>query len=138
MKLSVVFDTNILISALFFHGKQRQILEHAISQDINLIISEPILEELSAVLSRHKFAIKKELIYITVSEIIEISKIVYPKNLIDVIKVDPDDNRILECALEGHADYIISGNKHLLDLEIYEGIKIINTVKFIEILKKSV
>ena len=138
MKLSVVFDTNILISALFFHGKQRQILEHAISQDINLIISEPILEELSAVLSRHKFAIKKELIYITVSEIIEISKIVYPKNLIDVIKVDPDDNRILECALEGHADYIISGNKHLLDLEIYEGIKIINTVKFIEILRKSV
>ena len=138
MKLSVVFDTNILISALFFHGKQRQILEHAISQDINLIISEPILEELSEVLSRHKFAIKKELIYITVSEIIEISKIVYPKNLIDVIKVDPDDNRILECALEGRADYIISGNKHLLDLEIYEGIKIINTVKFIEILRKSV
>src|SRR3989344_2043204 len=67
----------------------------------------------------------------TVEEIITLSKIVEPKSKLDIIKEDPDDNKILECAVEGKVDYIISQDKHLLDIKEYKEIKIITPKDFL-------
>lgn len=63
------------------------------------------------------------------------SKIVAPQQKLNIIKQDPDDNVILECAIEGKAGYIVSGDRHLLALKQYRGIKIITARQFIETLK---
>jgi len=61
----------------------------------------------------------------TVEEIITLSNMVIPKRKLDLVRSDPDDNKIIECALEGKVDYIVTNDSHLLDLREFEGIKII-------------
>jgi predicted nucleic acid-binding protein len=61
-------------------------------------------------------------------------KVVVPRIALDVIHDDPDDNRILECAVAGHADVIVSGDRHLLRLKSYEGIPIVRPVDFLRAL----
>ena len=69
-------------------------------------------------------------------QIQKISEIVEPKIKLKVIKDDPDDDKILEAAVEGHADYVVSGDNHLLELKKFRDIKIIRTRAFLDILKK--
>jgi predicted nucleic acid-binding protein len=63
------------------------------------------------------------------------SKLIKPKTRVAVI-VDEPDNRILECALEGQADFIISGDHHLTDLRNYQGIKIVDPATFLELIAR--
>ena len=63
------------------------------------------------------------------------SQIVYPKKKLNVVKKDPKDNKILECALEAQASFIISGDKHLLEIKEYKGIKIISPKEFLNEIK---
>lgn len=128
----VVFDTNILISAILFGGKPRQILEKAIRREIRLCISEPILEELKGVLRRPKFDYLPEAVQVILTEIINISDFVNPLKNLNFISEDAEDNRILECAIEGGANYIVTGDIHLLKLGRYQNIKILNAVAFLE------
>jgi predicted nucleic acid-binding protein len=60
-----------------------------------------------------------------------------PVQMIDVIQTEPTDNKYLACALEGEADYIVSGDRHLLDLGLYQGIKIIKAKAFLKIWDKQ-
>lgn len=64
--------------------------------------------------------------------ILAISELVEPKIKINIIKDDPDDNKILECAVEGKVNYIVSGDKHLLRVRAYQGIKIITPREFMD------
>ena len=130
--IRVVLDTNILISAILFGGNPRQVLEKAIRGEIRLCISGPILEELQGVLRRSKFDYSPEAIQVILTELIAISDFVNPSKNIHVVPEDPEDNRILECAVEAEADYIITGDAHLLKLGKYEYIKILNAGAFVE------
>ena len=56
---------------------------------------------------------------------------------IDVIQADPTDNKYLACALEGEADYIVSGDRHLLDVGLYQGLKIIKAKEFLNMWQKQ-
>jgi len=73
----------------------------------------------------------------TVEKIISISKIVEPLEKINIIKEDPDDNKILECAKSGKVDFIVSSDNHLLKLKEFENIKIITPTTFIDIINKN-
>lgn len=128
----VVLDTNVLISAIHFGGKPRQILERAIRGEIRLCVSEPILEELKGVLERRKFNYAPETAQIIVTELIDISDFVNPSRTLHVVPEDTEDNRILECAAEAGANYIVTGDVHLLRLGRYRDIKILNSVAFLE------
>jgi putative PIN family toxin of toxin-antitoxin system len=130
--LKVVLDTNVLISAILFGGKPRQILEKAIRGEIRLCLSEPILEELSEVLRRSKFDYSPEMIQVILTELTGIADFVNPSETIDVVLEDPDDDRILECAVEAKVNYIITGDVHLLKLSRYQDIEIVNVVGFLE------
>jgi putative PIN family toxin of toxin-antitoxin system len=70
----------------------------------------------------------------SIQKIVSISKIVIPTRKINVVQDDPDDNKILECAIAGNVDYLVTQDKHLLNLKEFEGIKIItpdHLVKFL-------
>jgi putative PIN family toxin of toxin-antitoxin system len=128
----VVLDTNVLISAILFGGKPRQILEKAIHGEIRLCLSEAILEELKEVLRRPKFDYSPEAVQVILTELINISDFVKPSKTLSVVSEDPEDNRILEYAVEAGANYIVTGDIHLLRLRKYQDIKVLNAVVFLE------
>ncbi|MBU4266951.1 MAG: putative toxin-antitoxin system toxin component, PIN family [Candidatus Altiarchaeales archaeon] len=129
-----VLDTNILVSAAIARGNEFELLELAKEGRYELILSTGILEEFEGVVSQERFGFTKNIREEIINNVIKIAKIVDPKGKIDAIKEDPDDNKIIECALEGKADYIISGDKHLLKLGKFQGIEVITTTKFLELL----
>jgi putative PIN family toxin of toxin-antitoxin system len=130
----VVLDTNTLISAIVFGGKPREVLEAAIKGHIQLVLTEKIIEEMREVLEGKKFQYPKEITDLIIHELEALVEIVKPKHKITVIDKDPEDNRVLECAQESQADYIVSGDVHLLELENFEGSKIVTAEEILEIL----
>ena len=130
--MKLVLDSNVLISAPGWNGNERAVLLETLSDDMDLLLSEDIINEFLHVLSYDKFAsISIEKISLFIEIITETSVIVDTKTKISVVKDDPDDNRILECAVDGNADHIISGDKHLLPLKVYEGIRILSAREFL-------
>lgn len=131
-KKKVVFDTNIFISAIIFGGNPRQCLELARTGGIELVSSRAILLELAGKL-REKFLWNDPEINEAIEGLLVFVNLVSPANILKIAK-DASDNRILECALEAKADFIVSGDKkHLLSLEKFEGIPIISARQFLDI-----
>ncbi len=128
--LRVVPDTNVLVSATIVQGKQFEILRLAKLGKIKLIVSPEIIKEFEEVISREKFGFTKEQIVHATKQILEIAEIIIPQKKLEIIKEDPDDNMILECASESNADYIISGDPHLLAVKSYGNIEIVNATNF--------
>ncbi|MBI2584078.1 MAG: putative toxin-antitoxin system toxin component, PIN family [Candidatus Aenigmarchaeota archaeon] len=134
-KTRATLDTNILISALGWEGNPRQVVRKIISGDCELVISKEQFNELSRVLDYPKFQFTEEQKSRFKTLILEMAMFVSLSESIDVIKEDPDDNRILESAVAGGADYIISGDPHLLKLKEFRGIRIVTAREFLEELK---
>jgi putative PIN family toxin of toxin-antitoxin system len=139
--MKIVLDTNILVSGTFWKGDSARILELTDAKEIELILSEELIEEYNEVISRDEILDKvqnKDLILNkSVQKIIQNSTIVEPSKKFDIVKEDPDDNIILECALEGKVDYIISNDKHLLNLNEFEGMKIVTPEEFLNIFEEN-
>lgn len=125
----VVLDSNILISAIVFGGKPLDVLSMILNESIDGIISRHLLAELSDVLSKN-FSIHSTEIDLIQEEIEDVFEIVQPKKSIHVVR-DDSDNKVIEAAVEGNCDYIITGDKDLLSLGIYKGIKIITASEFL-------
>ena len=123
MRKRVVFDTNILVSALVFPGGQGEAaLRRIIEQTDQLVLSRPIVDELLEVLARKFARDAEELAHVAVF-VTELAVVVAPKRRLRVVEDDPD-NRILECAVAGRADVIVTGDKALLALKLYKKIRI--------------
>jgi len=127
----IVLDTNVLISAIVFGGQPRKILEMVIEGNVTCSLSFAILDELRDVLQRPKFGFSPQQAATVIDELQGICEILNPPRRIRTIKADPDDNRILECAVEAKADCIISGDTHLLELGKYREILIWNPADFL-------
>jgi putative PIN family toxin of toxin-antitoxin system len=117
----VVADTNVLVSALQFGGKPRQLLDLATDGQVDLAISEAIIAETLRVL-RDKFHRAPEWVAETDRQLRVITRFVQPTESIEVIEADPTDDRILECAVAAEAEAIVSGDTHLLSLGRFRGI----------------
>jgi uncharacterized protein len=127
-----VLDTNIYISAILFGGKPEMLIHLAREKVIEVFISELLLDELARIF-KIKFNWTNEQIYFTIDGLRKITHLVIPTETLDVIELHRSDNRILECALEAKADYIISGDRHhILPLKIFQGIKILSVSEFLE------
>ena len=128
----VVLDTNVYISAILFGGTPEKIRKLSKERKIELLISEAIIAEVAEVL-RKKFNWESWQISQIINDIRETATLVIPYQTLSVVKKDEDDNRILECGVEGKAQYIISGDKrHLLSLKQYQGIKILSPANFLK------
>jgi putative PIN family toxin of toxin-antitoxin system len=133
-KTRVVIDTNVFVSGLNFAGKPGEVLELFVRGGIDVIISPFILSEIERIL-REKFEWNEGNIHRVLNRIRRQTILVHPKLKVTVIKRKDDDNRILECALEGKAQYLISGDrKHLLPLKEYQGTKILSPGEFLKLL----
>ena len=133
--LRITPDTNILISATISGGNEYELLKLAKLGKIKLVLSLPILKEFFEVISRTKFSFSAKIIDEILANIISISDIVFPREKLDIIKDDPSDNMVLECALAGNSDYIISGDNHLLSLKKFKNIRIVRSVDILRFIK---
>ena len=136
--MKVVIDTNVWLSGIFWEGEASKILEKAEKKDVQIIISEDILSEIIKVLNREskfqKYILDLRLsIEYLLRTILSISNLIETKIKLDVIKEDPKDNIILEAAIDGKVEYLISYDKHLLNMIEFRGIKIISPGEFLKI-----
>ena len=129
--MKVVFDTNVLVSALVFPGgRGEEALQRAVAEEDELLLSRPILDELLSVLAR-KFARDTEELARVALFLAEIATMVKPRKRLAVLK-DVADNRILECAVAGHADVIVTGDKALLGLKEYGSVRVVSLAAYLE------
>lgn len=125
----VVLDTNVYTSAYGFGGKPAAVLRAAIGGDYTLLVSPTILAEVADKLYT-VLGFDDEHVRAVVMQDSRVAEIVRPQAHLTVVSDDPD-NRILECATEGGAELIVSGDHHLLDLGAYHGVRIIRPADFL-------
>jgi len=134
-----VLDVNVWISALIWGGKPAEVLIAAENHNITIFLSEEIVQELSRVLAFPK--LRK--IYVAegmrqedlVEEVLRISRFVRGTKQVRVVWEHPADDKFIECAIAADADYLISGNKHLLKIASYKKTQILSVNEFLQILK---
>jgi len=139
--MKITADTNVLISSTFWTGASDKIMQRVENKEIELILSEKIIKEFTKVLDyeeiKNKVKEKSLELRRSIEKIINVSSLVEPKQKFDIVKDDPDDDIILECAVEGNVNYIVSQDKHLLKLKEFKGVKIVKPEEFLEIVEKQ-
>lgn len=128
--MRVVLDTNVLVSAFVFPGGPPEaVYRQVLSGDLAIIVSRPLLAELGRVLV-DKFDWDPAYAEEVVAQLVRIGELVEPRETVDDIDDDADDNRVLEAAAEGDADLIVSGDRHLLALGSWRDIPIVRPAEF--------
>lgn len=140
--MEVVLDTNVAVSAAISpNGPPADIIRAWRAGSFSWVISEALLAELEATL-RSPRAIR----YIVwtnreiadfLAAVRQLAKLVEPTRRLDIIKEDPDDNRVVEAAVTASADYIVTGDKALLRLRSCEVTKIVQPARFLAVLEDS-
>jgi uncharacterized protein len=130
--IRIVLDTNVIVSALVFGGVPRGVLELAEAGECQFFYSEAIQTEVRRVLSE-KFEWPQAILREALPVLWSMGELVVPRMTLDAVPDDPDDNRILECAVEAHAQVVVSGDHHLLALQKYKSIRIVTPRQFIEL-----
>ena len=129
--MKVVFDTNILVSALAFPGGRADIaFRRIIEERDQLLLSKPILDELLGILARKFSRDAEELAHVAVF-LSDLSVVVKPRRKLAVLTDEPD-NRILECAVTGGADAIVTGDKAFLALKNFRKVKLLSLRDYLE------
>lgn len=123
-------DSNIYISALQFGGVPLQFLNAARAGAFKLAISDALMSEIRGVL-QEKFHWSDEMLDEATAGLADLTQIVRPTQMLRVIAEDPDDDRVLECAIASGSQFIISGDDHLLHLAQYENIRILKVAEFL-------
>jgi putative PIN family toxin of toxin-antitoxin system len=126
----VTLDSNVYLSGFVFGGKPKRVLEMAIDGEIEVAVSDPIIQEVR----RHllgKFGWSEPRAAEAVQSIAEFAKHVTPTATIDTVPTDPDDNRVLECAVSAGSQTIVSGDDDLLRLVAFRGIEIVRVADFL-------
>ncbi len=128
--MRAVFDTNIYVSAFAIPGGRAEAaLVKAVKGEVRLVISKLIIHELLDVLTRKFGRDAEELARVAVF-LAELAEVVQPRRKIEVLS-DDTDNRILECAMAGRADVIVTGDRAMLELGEYQGVRIMTLREFL-------
>lgn len=134
--MRVVFDTNVLISAFVFTGGAPEAAYRAaLSGRIVLVTSPALLAELARV-PADKFGWDDVMVETAVRQAARIGTVVRPRDTVSVFHRDPNDDRVLETAREGAADLIVSGDRHLLGLRSWDGIRVVRVAELLEELER--
>ncbi len=139
--MKIVVDANLFVSGLIKpNSNPGKILDLIKQNQIELILSPAIIKEIKRILlypklqKYHRKTAQEIDAYF--EDILMFAWIVEGEEIIDIIKADPSDNKYLACAYEGEADYIVSGDHHLLDIGAYEGIEILKAKSFWNVWEK--
>ena len=131
--MRIILDTNVLVSGIFFSGPPFRILKAWRDNKLQLVVSTDILDEYQrvAAILGEKYSqvdIRPVLDLLTVN-----SDIVTASPLPEPVSVDPDDDKFIACALVGNTKLIVSGDRHLLDVDGYQDIRVLKPRRFVNI-----
>ena len=129
--MRIVVDTNVIVSALVFGGVPRQVLDLALMGVCSLYFSKPIQAEVERILEE-KFGWSPGEIHARARTVWSLGTLVNPEVSLAVVADDPDDDRVLECAVAAGANAIISGDRHLLRLASFQSIPILSPRQFFD------
>jgi len=139
--MRATLDTNVLVSGTFWNGDSFKILELIDSGKVELVLSEELVEEYIKTINSdeiiEKIIDKDLIINKVIQKVITKSSIVKPEQKFNMIKEDSEDNKVIECAFEGKVNYIITQDKHLLDIKQFREIKIVSPEEFLNILSQK-
>ncbi len=124
----VVPDTNIIISAIFWSGKPYRVISRGLKDEYQLVTSPEIIDEVLTKL-RNKFQFPEDKIEEQANILMSLFHMIIPTAKVDVVR-DKSDNKIIECAIDGRADFIVTGDPDLLSLKEYKGIRILTADEF--------
>ena len=131
----MVLDTNVFVSASVGGGKSRKLVEKIVSgRQCDLIISPDIIHEATRVLARPKFKDAGDEFERLLRQSSSI-KIVFPESEFKAVPEDPADDMVINAAYDGRADYIVSGDRHLLGMKEFMGIPIITVARMFDLLQ---
>ncbi|MGA2557402.1 MAG: putative toxin-antitoxin system toxin component, PIN family [Verrucomicrobiota bacterium] len=133
MAITAVFDTNILFSAAGWRGSPFQCVERARGGEIQVIACPELVEELAEKLEM-RLHFSAEQVAETLADYLGFLRLVQIPKVLKAVPRDPEDNMVLECAIEGLAQYIVSGDNDLLVLKEFRGIQIVRASVFLKVL----
>lgn len=136
--MRAVADTNIVVSGLLWRGPSRQVLDAARARKVDLFTSTAMLVEVWDVLSRDRFAPRLNAAGVTVRHLVmgyaALAALVEPAKLPPTVLADPDDDAVLAVAVAAPAEIIVSGDRHLLDLNLFQGIRIVRASQLLSLI----
>ena len=136
MAITAVFDTNILFSATAWRGNPFQCVERARTGEVQAVTCPELMEELAEKLES-KLGFSPEQSVETLADYLGFLRMVSIPKLLDAVPRDPDDNMVLECAIEGKAQYIVTGDKDLLVWKTFRDIQIVRASDFLKVSPKT-
>jgi putative PIN family toxin of toxin-antitoxin system len=131
----VTVDTNVLVSGVFFGGIPGNIVTAAREGVFTLAMTPLLLAELQDVFSRARFGLNSDAVRLLMAEMEACAMIVHPRQRHQVVARDPDDDAVVDCAVESGSLYIVSGDSHLTDMGMVEGITVLTPRRFVDLLR---
>lgn len=136
--MRIVIDTNILLSGLLWQGTPHTLLNQVRTGTVELVMSQTLLEEFAAVITRQKFAAILQRTTQTperiLNELQALAEVVVAPALPQPVCRDSDDDAVLACALAAHADLIVSGDADLLVLKQFQNMRIVTAAQAVKII----
>jgi len=135
--MRAVLDTNVLISAVIATGTPHEVVVAGYSGEYQIVVSVATLLEFRETLHKYpdRFGLSDREIQEEVETLRNFAEFVAPDVEPDVVDADPDDDKFLEAAVAGNAEYVVSGDQHLLDIDNFRGIEIVSPRTFHEIVQ---
>lgn len=129
--MKIVIDTNVIASSIYFGGKPANLISLLMHDKIQAYVSEAIIDEYCVTVNdlRERYFAKPN--STSINDIISQCKLISPKKAIKICR-DPDDDKFIECAVEGKCIYVVSGDKDLLSIGSYDDIQIVTVAEFLE------
>lgn len=130
----MVFDVNVLVSSLIFRGKPRELWFKAVSGEFTLVLSTQIVSEFVDVISRRKFRryVGERDVRVFLGALYQTAKLTRVRSRFKAVASDPADDLVLRTAHDGGADYVVSGDRHLLDMKMFRSIRIVTVDDMLE------
>lgn len=129
--MRVVIDTNVILSAVL-GGTLKAILDHWQNERFILVVTDEIVREYLDVLQRPKFGLRGDVIDNIATFVFQFADFVVPTEHVQVVRADPKDDKFLDAVIVGDVEYLVSGDKHLLNLKEYAGVPIITPREFLK------
>jgi putative PIN family toxin of toxin-antitoxin system len=132
--MKAVLDTNVLISSVISTGVPHAVVVKGFEGEFDIVVSVETLTEFRRTLLKYpeRFHMDEEEVQQEVEMIRYFAEFVDPDESIQAVEDDPDDDKFLEAAVAGNVDYVVSGDSHLLDLDSFRGIDIVDPRTFYE------
>ena len=132
--MRAVLDTNVLISSVISTGVPHDIVVAGFNSEYQIIVSVPTLQEFRDTLLKYpeRFHLDQDEVQQEVETVRYFAEFVDPDVDISAVEADPDDDKFLEAAVAGDVEYLVSGDQHLLDLDSFRGVDIVEPRTFYE------